>query len=455
MFQTLKNFFWPSQPPALTPQTNTGQPEIEDIGIEEMPIEGGHTKDIFEGEPEEIALAEARISEGELAEPEPLDEYAAKMARELENFREVANVHDLPEIYHYWSNKYLIPLFEECGFSTVEQFFAMHLLACTKTVNLPHHHFISIGSGNGDLEVAVSGLLREAGLENFTMECLEINPAMTVRGRHLALQKGLTDHMLFTVGDFNTWHPEKIYSGIMANHSLHHVTNLEGLFGAMKGALHFGGKVVVSDMIGRNGHQRWPEALEIVQKFWEELPETYRYNRQLNRYEEQFMNWDCAQESFEGIRAQDILPLLVDRFDFETFIGFTNVTNIFVDRGFGHNFDPEGDWDRAFIDRVHATDEANILSGHLKPTQMLAVMTPGIAQSHHYARGLSPRMSVRDPRPAPPPAPGKSRKRHIRSPKKSLQGYAFPLWSRSPRGARLRHYPDRLSVHSSGQRGKR
>ena len=43
--------------------------------------------------------------------------------------------------------------------------------------------------------------------------------------------------------------------------------------------------------------------------------------------------------SFEGIRAQDILPLLVERFTFDEFIGFGNVIDPFVDRSFGPNFD--------------------------------------------------------------------------------------------------------------------
>ncbi len=65
---------------------------------------------------------------------------------------------------------------------------------------------------------------------------------------------------------------------------------------------------VTNDMIGRNGHQRWPEALEIVNQYWHELPEAYRYNKLLSRYEPEYMNWDCSTEGFEGIRAQDILP---------------------------------------------------------------------------------------------------------------------------------------------------
>jgi hypothetical protein len=128
-------------------------------------------------------------------------------------------------------------------------------------------------------------------------------------------------------------------------------------------------------MIGRNGHLRWPEALTIVQEFWQELPDSHRYNHQLNRYEKQFMDWDCSVEGFEGIRAQDILPLLAASFHFQLFVAFGNVIDPFVDRSFGHNFKLESEWDRAFIDRVHERDEEEMRKGRIKPTHMLAVMS--------------------------------------------------------------------------------
>ena len=46
------------------------------------------------------------------------------------------------------------------------------------------------------------------------------------------------------------------YDAVIANQSLHHVTNLEGLFDAIRHSLHPTGVFVTSDMIGRNGHDR-------------------------------------------------------------------------------------------------------------------------------------------------------------------------------------------------------
>jgi hypothetical protein len=135
------------------------------------------------------------------------------------------------------------------------------------------------------------------------------------------------------------------------------------------------GVFIASDMIGRNGHQRWPEALRIVRDFWQELPEPYKRNRVLGRQEDEFLDWDSSTDGFEGIRAQDILPLLVERFGFELFFGFGNVIDPFVGHAFGPNFDADRTWDRDFIDRVHERDQTALLHGDVTPTHMLAVMT--------------------------------------------------------------------------------
>ncbi|MGJ7611169.1 MULTISPECIES: class I SAM-dependent methyltransferase [unclassified Variovorax] len=320
--------------------------------------------------------------------------YEQQVARELNSFNDVTDVHALPAIYGYWADKYLLPMFRECGCETVDQFYVNTLLQAAARVGGPAS-FASVGAGNCDTEVRIAQQLRERGLRDFTIECLEINPAMLQRGRQHAAAHGVESHFVFTQADFNAWRPLEVYTAVMANQSLHHVTNLEGLFDSIKGALHSRGYFVSSDMIGRNGHQRWPEALEQVQSLWRELSPAHKYNRVLQRQEDEFVNWDCSSEGFEGVRAQDVLPLLVERFDFAVFAGFANVINPFVDRCFGHNFDVDSESDRAFIDRVHAIDEAGFRAGTLKPTQMLAVMTPGRSDSHVYARGLSPQQALR------------------------------------------------------------
>jgi hypothetical protein len=220
---------------------------------------------------------------------------------------------------------------------------------------------------------------------------------MLERGRNAAASAGVANRMNFLPVDLNAWRAANEYDVIIANQSLHHVLNLENLFAEIRRSLKPGGSFVVSDMIGRNGHQRWPEALPLVRKFWRTLPPSYRFNRTLLRYEEIYEDWDCSGESFEGVRAQDILPLLIEHFHFELFIAFANIIDPFVDRAFGNNFDPAASWDRSFIDQVNECDEKEIASGRIKPTHMLAVMGNDSGAPSLFRDSLSPEFCLRNP----------------------------------------------------------
>lgn len=321
--------------------------------------------------------------------------YLARIAQEQANYAAVVNVHDLPEIFHYWSNKYLLPKCQSFGFNHPDEHFANNLAQALPADG--EARFVSVGAGNCDTEVRVASLLRARGHTHFTIECLDINPHMLARGRELAEATGVAANIRTVACDFNQWSPQTTYHAVMANQSLHHVVELENLFDAIDRALLPEGKCVISDTIGRNGHLRWPEALLLVREFWKELPLHYRHNLQLNRQEDEFMDWDCSDSGFEGIRAQDILPLLVERFHFHSFLPFANVIDPFIDRGFGHHFSRKTEWDLAFIDRVHARDEAEILAGRLKPTHMFAVLGKQPADNPQWWSGLSPQSCIRNP----------------------------------------------------------
>jgi len=328
--------------------------------------------------------------------PSPATEYQSRLAKEQTVFESCFNVHDLPAIFHYWSNRYVRPKLEAFGFSDPYDFFRVQVEEkCRPSAD--RIRIVSLGSGNCDMEVNLASKLRDRSISNFEIECLDLNQAMLDRGYEDAKQRGLTSHVTFSKGDFNEWHPRDCYDIVIAHQSLHHVMNLEGLFTSIENGLRDDGTFITSDMIGRNGHLRWPEALDLVHEFWIELPEAYRFNQQLKRHEELYENWDCSTESFEGIRAQDILPLLVDRFHFHLFIAFGNIIDPFVDRGFGHNFDANGEWDRNFIDRVQARDEAEMIAGNIKPTHMLAVMGKHPVTEMKFHPPLSPEFCIRRP----------------------------------------------------------
>jgi SAM-dependent methyltransferase len=329
--------------------------------------------------------------------PQDLSLYESKLVEEVTRFTTVTNVNDLPEIFHYWSNKYLVPKYTPFGFGNPKEFYIKYMTRVCTRANKAVQQFISVGSGNCDLEVDLAERLIRSGINNFRFECLDVNSFMLDRGRSLAEEKGVTSRFTFLQSDINSWRPERRYQVVLANHSLHHFVELEVLFHKIHQSLASDGYFLTDDMIGRNGHMRWPEALDLVNLFWKELPERYKYNHLLKRVEIEYENWDCSREGFEGIRAQDILPLLMERFHFDLFVGYANLIDIFVDRCFGHNYDPNSKWDTDFIDRVHLADEENLEKGVIKPTHMTAAMVKHHCPTPKVHKHLTPEFCVRRP----------------------------------------------------------
>ena len=322
-----------------------------------------------------------------------MEHYAERLAQERERFDAEINVHDLPDIFHYWSNKYLRPLLNSFGYDNIEDFFACELASLA--VDGRALAIASVGSGDCATEVEVARRLREKGVVEFQFTCMDISGEALRRGQEIAAAVGMAGHFRFLPHDFNTGIQGEGWDAVMANQSLHHVLQLETLFDSIRDRLADHGCLLTSDMIGRNGHQRWPEARALVDEVWPWLPPAYRFNRQLDRREDEFLDWDCAQEGFEGVRAQDILPLLLERFAPAVFLAWGNIIDVFIDRGFGHGFHRKTEWDLHFIDRTHALDDAAIMAGHIKPTHVLARFQKAPVVRCVHRQGLSPADCVR------------------------------------------------------------
>jgi ubiquinone/menaquinone biosynthesis C-methylase UbiE len=218
------------------------------------------------------------------------DNYQQKLLQELQAYNENIDVHQLPEIFHYWSNKYLRPMIEESGHQSINDFFAKNLIISAQRTKQKTPTFLSVGAGNCDTEISIAKEINKQGFTDFKIECLEINQRMLERGKAEAESEGLMNQLIFTAGDFNTWTAKRQYAGIFANQSLHHVSDLEHLFSEIQDCLDEMGSFVISDMIGRNGHQRYPKALEIVHQYWRQLPEKKKYNHILRRTEDLYEN---------------------------------------------------------------------------------------------------------------------------------------------------------------------
>src|SRR3954451_5982389 len=90
-------------------------------------------------------------------------DYQHRLAAEDDIYRNCLDVHALPEIFHYWSNRYIRPKLESFGFSSPNALFHKFLGEQCARDRARLNSFVSIGSVNCDLAVETAGLLTEDG----------------------------------------------------------------------------------------------------------------------------------------------------------------------------------------------------------------------------------------------------------------------------------------------------
>jgi len=320
------------------------------------------------------------------------EDYKKRVDQQIEQYRNVPSMHvDLPSIGQYYKDVYVKPAVKEVFDvdNHYQFYFKFFKEALSKSGN---KQLISLGAGDGEIEVQVAKLLTAEGIE-FHFSLAEVSQIQLDRAQDKVEKEGLTDFFSYEQVDLNNWHPTKRYCGVMAHHSLHHIVELERVFDSVKDSLD--GFFCTMDMIGRNGHMRWPEVLDLINRIWPLIPKAKRVHKVLNGFEELFYNHDCSSEGFEGIRAEDILPSLIERFGFHAFYAYGGIPDPFVGRGFGHHYDITDDWDRAFIDLVAYLNELLIDLDYVKPTQMYAVLTSDTSSTPRVIGRRDPIFCVR------------------------------------------------------------
>jgi SAM-dependent methyltransferase len=334
-----------------------------------------------------------------------MDDYDARLSAELRTFADQKVIHDLPAIHHFWAQRFVMPLLAEVGVSDIDALWRQEIAGqCRRRAPEPAR-LVSLGAGNGELELTLAAALSQEGTDNLELTLLELNGDMLDRATAQARRIGIEDRVHPELADLNRWVPSQPVDVYLANHSLHHLVELEHLYSQIRSSLAPGGVLLVNDMIGRNGHQRWPEAAQAVRQIWRTLPARYRRNHSLRQVDDEYPDLDCSTEGFEGIRSQDVLPLLLRELHPEIFVTFANVIDPFVDRIYGHNFDPNEPADAALIEEIATYDEAAIDAGVLTPTHLVAVFRSEPCECRHPRR-RSPARMVRDPAAEPAASDG-------------------------------------------------
>src|SRR5689334_21120691 len=101
--------------------------------------------------------------------------YDELVARQVEQYRETDEMHDLSPIFNYWSSKYIRPNFYALTASDNSiDFYASYFL---KSLQETESNFLlSIGSGDCSMEIEIVKKLLSKGQKDFVFMCLELSP---------------------------------------------------------------------------------------------------------------------------------------------------------------------------------------------------------------------------------------------------------------------------------------
>jgi hypothetical protein len=110
------------------------------------------------------------MARNEVRDPNPSIVYQEALAQEKHLFGNCLNVHDLPEIFHYWSFTHLRPKLLPFGFDSPNAMFAKSLEERCREERSRPKRFLSLGSGNCDLEIEL--VLRRNGTRRSSMKSI-------------------------------------------------------------------------------------------------------------------------------------------------------------------------------------------------------------------------------------------------------------------------------------------
>jgi SAM-dependent methyltransferase len=327
-------------------------------------------------------------------------DYHRQLNAQIAQYADIDDMHEGSAAAHWLNGRFLESRLREVfGTVGVVELYARYLAEAVQRSGIAE--VVSLGSGRGILEIQIVSRMRVHGVTPFRITCLELSPAMVERTRDAARAAGLEQFIRAEVADLNL--PISIMQPVaafMAHHSLHHLIELEQLFDHVARWLHPEGAFIVVDMIGRNGHMRWPETLAVIRQIWPLLPDRLRWDHLFQKRDAWYENWDCSIEGFEGIRAQDILPELVrGRFKFERFFATGGLADVFYDRRFGRNFELANPLDVAFLEQIQALEDQLIANGKIKPVCLYAVMrslrSRTCPKQPISSRGIAPEYIIR------------------------------------------------------------
>jgi len=228
----------------------------------------------------------------------------------------------------------------------------------------PAAHALEIGCGSGDLAF---GLIAAGTCER--IDAFDIAEGAIVAAQAKTREQGLRT-LRFHLLDGNTWcMPRDQYDFIYASHALHHIGNLEHLFGQAAATLRADGVLFASDYIGPSRMQYSDVHLAAMNRALATLPEAKRLDRfgvLKTGIQRRPIALYLQNDPSEAARSAEIIPVMRQFFDVDVVpMGMSLSFEVLLD--IAHNFDPDDDGDNALIDGIMRMEQAAERTGEAAP----------------------------------------------------------------------------------------
>jgi SAM-dependent methyltransferase len=163
--------------------------------------------------------------------------------------------------------------------------------------------FLTLCSGAAGIE---RGLFEKAGIPA-EITLYDINETLMDRALTSLSPFGRVRKMLGDVNEISVSQFPRKFDVVACVSGLHHVVELERVMETISQLLTEDGEFwMIGEQIGRNGNRLWPEAAQVANRLFADLPESLRKNSYTGKIDPVIPDVDFSASCFEGIRSSEI-----------------------------------------------------------------------------------------------------------------------------------------------------
>lgn len=236
--------------------------------------------------------------------------------------------------------------------------FAERLRALARQRGRPR--LLSLCAGEARIEAELAASSGAA----FDMTLVELSPALL---RRAAARFPEAVGLQLLEGRVEDFEPQDAgFDVVMFVSGLHHVVELESVLARCAMALAPDGELwLVGEQAGPPGNRLPADARSVAGRLFHALPERLRFNRETGRFDDGLPDFDFSSSCFEGIRSDEILPVLARHFSPIVEDRRNCFLWRFIDVAYAGNYDLSRDEDQAILRALVAEEYAFYAAGGL------------------------------------------------------------------------------------------